>query len=79
VTPVLITEKKEPEKTSTPSLNAPIQNLSQSDHEVESVLDTKLLNFPGTLMDNLRDELGSGGQKEEVTQQEIDTSTADYQ
>jgi hypothetical protein len=30
-------------------------------------------------MDNSRDELGSGGQKEEVPQQEIDTSTTDYQ
>jgi len=30
-------------------------------------------------MDNSRDELGSSGQKEEFPQQEIDTSTIDYQ
>jgi hypothetical protein len=30
-------------------------------------------------MDSSRDELGSGGQKEEIPQQEIDTSTTDYQ
>jgi hypothetical protein len=33
----------------------------------------------GTPIDSLRDELGSGGQKEEVPQQEIGTSTVDYQ
>jgi hypothetical protein len=47
VTPVPITEEKEPEKASTPSLDAPIQNLPQSDHEVESVLDTELLDLSG--------------------------------
>lgn len=30
-------------------------------------------------MENSRDEIGLGGQKEEVPQQEIDTSTVDYQ
>jgi hypothetical protein len=66
VTPVQITEEKEPEKASTPGPDASIQNLPQRDHEVESVLDTELLNLLGTPIDSSRDELGSGGQKEEI-------------
>jgi hypothetical protein len=38
-----------------------------------------LLDLSGTPKDSSKDELGSGGQKEEVQQQEIDTSTTDYQ
>jgi hypothetical protein len=44
VTPVQITEENEPEKASTPGPDASIQNLPQRNHEVESVLDTELLN-----------------------------------
>jgi hypothetical protein len=79
VTPVQITEEKEPEKASTPGPDASIQNLSQSKHEVESVLDTDLLDLSGTPIVILRDDLGSGGQKEEIPQQEIGTSTTDFQ
>jgi hypothetical protein len=75
---VPITEEKEPEKASTPSLNAPIQNLLQSDHEVKSVLYTKFLDLSRTPIDSLRDEIGSGGQREEVQKQEINTLTVDY-
>jgi hypothetical protein len=32
----------------------------------------------GTPMDSSRDELGVGGQKEEIPQQEIDISTTDF-
>jgi hypothetical protein len=51
-TPMQITEEKEPEKESTPGPNDSIQNIPQRDHEVESVLDTELLYFLGTPMDN---------------------------
>jgi hypothetical protein len=68
VTLILITEEKEPEKTSAPSPDASVQNLPQSDHEVESVLDTKFLNLSETPKDISRDDLGSGGKKEEVQQ-----------
>jgi hypothetical protein len=68
VTPVHIIELKEPKKASTPGPNASIKNLPQSDHEVESVLDIELLNLPGTQIDNSRDELGSGGKKEKISQ-----------
>jgi hypothetical protein len=67
VTPVPIIEEKEPEKESTPSLDALIKNLPQSNHEVKSVLEFELLNLSRTPMDILRDELGSGGQKEGST------------
>jgi hypothetical protein len=79
VTLVQITEEKEPEKASSPAPDAQIQGLPQNDQEVESVLDTELLNVPGTQVDIPKDELGSGEQEEEVPQQEIDISTADYQ
>jgi hypothetical protein len=79
VTPMQIMEEKEPERASTPGLDASIQNLPQRDHEVESVLDTEILEFLGTPIESYRDELGSGGYKEEIPQQEIDTSTGDYQ
>jgi hypothetical protein len=79
VTLVQITEEKEPEKVSSPALDAPIQSLPQSDQEVKSVLDTELLDTPGTQVDSPKDELGSGEQEEEIPQQEIDISTTDYQ
>jgi hypothetical protein len=79
VTLVQITEEKEPEKASSPAPDAQIQSLPQSDQEVESVLDTELLDVPGTQVDSPKDELGSGEQEEEVPQQEIDISTVDYQ
>jgi hypothetical protein len=79
VTPVQITEEKEPERASTPGPDAPVQSCPQSEHEVESALDTEPLDIPGTPMDNSRDELGSGEQEEEIPQQEIDISTVDYQ
>ena len=41
-------------------------------------METKLLDLLGIPMDKSRDELVSGGQKEEVLQQEIDTLTVDY-
>jgi hypothetical protein len=59
VTPIQITEEKELEKESSPSLNAQIQSLPQGDQEVEIVLDTELLNAPGTQVDSPKDELGS--------------------
>jgi hypothetical protein len=68
VTLVPITEEKEPEKASVPSPDALVQNLSQSDHEVKSVLDTQFLDLSETPKDSSRDELGSGDQKEEVQQ-----------
>jgi len=64
VTPVKITEEKEPERASTLGLDAPIQSLSQSENEVESALEVEPLNIPGTPMDSSRDELGSGEQEE---------------
>jgi hypothetical protein len=57
VTPVQITEEREPNKESTPGPDASIQNLSQSDHEVESVLETELLELPGIPIDSSRDEI----------------------
>jgi hypothetical protein len=56
-----------------------IQSLPQNEYEVESSLDTEPLDTPRIPMDKLRDELGSGEQGEEIPQQEIDISTADYQ
>ena len=67
VTPVQITEEKEPEGASTPGPDAPIQSLPQRENEVKSSLETKIMNFSGTPMDILRDELGSGGRKEEFS------------
>jgi hypothetical protein len=79
VTPILITEEKEPEKTSTPSPDASFQNPLQGDHEAETILDTEFLDLSGTPKDSFKEELGSGGKKEEVQQQEIETSTIDHQ
>jgi hypothetical protein len=79
VTLVPITDEKEPEKASSPVLDAQIWGLPQNDQEVESVLDTELLDVLETQAYSLKDELGSGKQKEEVPQQEIDISTVDYQ
>jgi hypothetical protein len=79
VTPVHIVEEKEPEKTSSPAPDARIQGLPQNEQEVESVLDTELPNAPETQADSLKDEPGSGEQKEEAPQQEIDVSMTDDQ
>jgi hypothetical protein len=66
VTPVYITEEKELEKESSPSLDAQTQSLPQSDQEVESFLDTKLLDAPENLVDSPKDEIGSREQQEKV-------------
>jgi hypothetical protein len=79
VTPISIIEEKGPEKTSAPSPDASVQNPPQGDHEAKSVLDAEFLDLLGTLKDNSREELGLGGQKEEVLQQEINTSKTDHQ
>jgi hypothetical protein len=55
---ISITEKKEHEKAYVPSLDAPFQNLPQSEHEVKSVLYNKLLDLLETQKDISRDELG---------------------
>jgi hypothetical protein len=68
VTPVQITEEKEPEKASSPAPDAQIWSPSQNDQEVESVLDTELLDVPETQKDSPTDEPGSGEQKEEAPQ-----------
>jgi hypothetical protein len=79
VTPMHITEEKEPEKASSPAPDAQISGLPQNDQEVKSVIDTELLDVPEAQMDNLTDEPGLCEQKEEAPQQEIDISTTDYQ
>jgi hypothetical protein len=79
VTQFQITEEREPDKASTVGPNASIQNLTQSDHEVESVLETELLDLLGTPIGTSRDELGLGRHKEEIPWQEIDISIDDYQ
>jgi hypothetical protein len=66
VTPVKITEEKEPEKASTPGHDAPVQSHPRIEHEVESALDTDPLDIPGTPMDNSKDELGADEQEEEI-------------
>jgi hypothetical protein len=40
VTPVLITEEKDPEKETSPTHDAQIQGLPHNEQEVKSVLDT---------------------------------------
>jgi hypothetical protein len=45
---------------------------------VEISLEVEPLDILGTLMDNSRDEIGSGEQGEEITQQEIDISRVYY-
>jgi hypothetical protein len=69
VTLVQIIEERELEKAFTPGLDASIQNLPRRDHEVESVLETELLDLSGTPIDSSRDEIGLGFQKEEIPQQ----------
>jgi hypothetical protein len=54
VTLRLITEEKEPEGTSSPSLDASVPNPPQGDHEAKSVLETELLDLSGTLKYNSR-------------------------
>jgi hypothetical protein len=66
VTLVPIIEEKEIEKASSLSPDYPIQNLLQSDHEVESVLEIEFLNLPGNPKDSSRDEIALSGQKEEA-------------
>jgi hypothetical protein len=41
-------------------------NPVQGDHEAESALNTEIRDLTRTPKDSSRDELGSGGQKEEV-------------
>jgi hypothetical protein len=77
VIPMQITEEGEPERASTRGPDASIQNLMQRDHEFKIVSDTELLDLLGTPIDSSRDELGLGGQKEEIPQ--LDNSTVDYQ
>jgi hypothetical protein len=66
VTYVRITKEKEPEKASSPTPDAQIRGLPHNDREVESVLDTELLDVLETQMDSLMYERGSGEQKEEA-------------
>jgi hypothetical protein len=79
VTPLQITEEREPERASAPGPDAPIQSHPQSEHEVKNSLDTKLLNVSGTPMENSKDEIGSSSQKEEIPQKEVNISTINYQ
>jgi hypothetical protein len=79
VTPIQITEEKEPEKVSSPVPDAPIQNLPQSDQEVKSILDNEILYTPGTQVDSPKDELGLGEQERGIPQQEINISIDYYQ
>jgi hypothetical protein len=58
VNPVHIIEEREHERASAPSLDAPIQILPQSEHEVESALDTELCDVPRTLIDRSSNEIG---------------------
>jgi hypothetical protein len=64
VTPMQITEEKEPDKVSSLALDAPIQSFQQSDQEVKSVLDTNILNTSRNPLDISKDELGSNEQEE---------------
>jgi hypothetical protein len=59
VTPVQITKGKEPEKASSPTPDAQIRGLPQNDQEVESILDTKLLD----VLESPMDEIGLGKNK----------------
>jgi hypothetical protein len=79
VTLVQITEEKEPEKTYSPTPDAQIKILPQSDQVVKSILDTELVDVLGTQADSLKDELGAREQEEEFPHKEINISTADYQ
>jgi hypothetical protein len=72
VSPMQITKEKEPDRESTPVLDAPSQTRPQREHELESTLDVEPLDIPGAQMDIARDELGLGKQEEEIPQQEID-------
>jgi hypothetical protein len=65
VSPIQITEEKEPKIVSSPTPDAQIQSLPWSDQEVQSVLDTDLLDALGTQVDSPKDDLGSGEQEEE--------------
>jgi hypothetical protein len=66
VTPISIIEEKEPEKQSSTSPDASFQNPLQGNHKAESILDTEFLDLSKTPKDNFKEELGSGGIKEEV-------------
>ena len=63
VTPVHITEEKDPKKASSLDPYAQIRGLPQNDHEVKSVLETELLGVPETQMDSPTDEPGLGEQR----------------
>jgi hypothetical protein len=67
MTHVQITKEKESEKASSLAPDTQIRSPSQNDQEVESVLDTELLDVPETQKDSLMDEPGSGKQKKEVS------------
>jgi hypothetical protein len=45
ITPVPITDEKEPRETFSPTFDDSIMNPRQGDHEVESILDTKFLDL----------------------------------
>jgi hypothetical protein len=66
VTLVQITEEREPEKASSPALDAQIWSPSQNEQEVESVLDTEILDVLETQKDSPTDDPRSGEQKEEA-------------
>jgi hypothetical protein len=79
VTPVKIIEETKPEKASTSGPNDPSQSSLQNENEVESSLYVESLDTLGIPMDSSRDELGLSKQGEEIPQQEIDISIANYQ
>jgi len=63
VTPMQITEEKDPKKASSPAPNGQIWGPSLNDQDFKSVLDTKLVDVPETQVDSPTDEPGSGEQK----------------
>jgi hypothetical protein len=79
MTPLHIKEEIEPEKTSSLVLDSQIQGFPQNEQEVESVLDTELLNVPKTQVDNPKDDPGLVEQNEEAPQQQINVSMDDDQ
>jgi hypothetical protein len=78
VTPVKIAEETKPEKASTLGPDAPSQSISQNEKNVESGLHDEPLDTLVIPIDISRDELGLGKQGEEISQQEIRISMADY-
>jgi hypothetical protein len=74
---VHVEEEKGPEKTSYPLPEVQTQEVPQKEKEVESVLDTKMLDALETRTNSSKDESGLDDPKEEAPQQEIDASTTD--